>query len=578
MPIDCSSSCFFLSTRTHIYLHTCTHTQAFLADVTAALAAVSNAAVPTSPVDGVAGAARNTTEAAAGGVAGLLSSFTTQWAAFAPFAGVSLESWLASAATLQGALFLFDYLYRATHTARLLYGLVRPCAVDLPAVDLGPAAGAAGGLKGFDQVCRGAAAAFGRVQLALELLPFVYIQLLMLLAFVAFCVWVVVAVYVPTFERYADGCVFHTANDSLFSAQLSSLAFNFAATDGNSALAAGTQAYNARLAEYCSSYEGPSLSAYNSAVQAVAAANASLAADRARLGMLASCVNMTAADGMFARACCGPGRGYGGQAAGDAYASGVAAAGGLIALCTSARAGAAGATRCPADASSGRAYLPPGMYAQSPACAAAPPGALARYPLLDSRFRCQALPPCQTTCRGPDPALVHAVSKSCACMAEWLLNGNLLRAALAAAAYLLLNAARVLMVRGAPLLLWRALRPPADRHFAVRLVAREDGVVVSTAVAESTAGKSGGDGAVLPAVEGKVAYDASLGLVGDAERGRPETDAAAQALGTVIAGAVHAMLRRVACRGCLYLAAAAACVGLVGVLLFFSRQDVAYTP
>ena len=551
--------------------------------MSAALSSVSDATVPTGTAGVVLGAARNASVTAAGGLGYLLSSFTTQWAALAPFVGVSVESWLASLATLQGALFLFDYLYRAAHTARLLYGLVRPCEVDLPAVDLGPAVGAAGGSKGLDRVCRNAASALGRVQVALELLPFIYVQSLMLLAFVAFCVWVLVCVYVPVYERYVGGCVLHTNNDSLVSAQLSSLAFDFAATDGNSALAAGTQAYNARLAEYCSSYKGPSLAAYSGAVQAVAAANASLTADRAKLGMLTSCVNMTAADGMFALACCGSGHAYGGQAIVNAYARGVAVADGLAARCVGALAGAAGASRCPTEASSGRAYLPPGMYAQSPACAAGTTGLLARDSLLDSRFRCQALPPCETTCRGPDHALVHAVAKSCACMAEWLVNGNLLRAALAAAAYLLLNAARVLMVRGAPLLLWRALQPPAGRHFAVRLVAREDGEIVSAAVAESKTDHTGGagdkDGAVSPATDGKVPYDDDLGLVAprDTERGRPGADAS-NALGEVIARSVRAMFRGVARRGCLHMAAAAVCAGLVGVLLFYSRRDVAYAP
>ena len=141
-------------------------------------------------------AVQNASHAALNGGVDLISSFGVQWATLSPFSGFSLTGWLASIATLRGALFLFDYLFRAVHTVRLIHQFTKPSLVDLPVVDLGPSKKHSAG-EHFRQI---AWAGLVRCQTALQLLPFVYLQILMLLAFFAFCVWLITALYLPAYD------------------------------------------------------------------------------------------------------------------------------------------------------------------------------------------------------------------------------------------------------------------------------------------------------------------------------------------------------------------------------------------
>lgn len=88
------------------------------------------------------------------------------------FNGFQFASWLASLATLRGFLFLFDYLYRGIHTLRLIRKFVGKSAVHLPYVDL--RSNSLGGNSDW----------LTYLQYTAELLPYVYIQLLMLAGFI----------------------------------------------------------------------------------------------------------------------------------------------------------------------------------------------------------------------------------------------------------------------------------------------------------------------------------------------------------------------------------------------------------
>lgn len=554
---------------------TATSPQAFLTEMSSTLAAVG--AVPLSATLPPPTNAQNASRAAAGLGASLLSSFRTEWASLSPFAGFSLVGWLASLATLRGALFLFDYLFRAVHTVRLVYRFIKPSTTELPPVQLGPSK--ARGLGSGSRLCQSIARGCSQWQAALQLLPFIYIQLLAFVAFFAFCVWVVAAVYVPAYDRYVEGCVTHVANDSLFSAAAGSLSYNFAATNGNAALSSGMQEYNGRVVDCCSAQQLPSQRAYDQALQAMATINCSRQADWAQVQLLSGCVNFATMDALFGYACCDPSDGtYGSQKytsvwPGTADSGAVSQLAKLCASVPSAAAAAAGTTkpRCPVDSVSGLPYPPPGMTLHQSTCGPSR-SPLRALSLVDSRFSCRALPTCQVTCRGPDAALVHAVSKSCTCMSEWLVHGNVFGALVAVCVYLFLNASRVLIMKGVTLLCWRSLCPQTENEFVVHLLANDKGEITS---AEGATGPSEDETDQPHRMKDDfdISPDSNITELG----GLPNLSADRSERGQ-IARAVEAMLRGVLWKGRLFIVVGITCNAVWIAILLLARKNIAYSP
>ena len=523
---------------------------------------------------------QNASIAAMNGGADLLSSFGVQWATLSPFAGFSLTGWLASIATLRGALFLFDYLFRAVHTVRLIHQFAKPSLVDLPPVDLGPSKKRSAG-EHFRQIVW---TSLTRCQTAIQLLPFVYVQILMLLAFLAICVWLITALYVPAYDLYAAGCVHHAANDSLLSAQVTAFAFNYAATDGNAALASGMQDYNARVADYCASNGEPSVQAYDSSTQAMINVNQSRQANWNQFQLLSSCVNLTAVDAWFASACCGSTQGLYGS---TTYAMP------LKTLCASATARKTQTTKnCPVDTNSGLPYLPPGLYLQTvPTYTNAASVPLDGSQLVDSRFQCQTLPTCQVTCLSPDLTVIHAVMKSCSCMGEWMVHGDIFNAALALCVYFVLNVSRILIMRGMVRMFWRSLCPEKNQEFDVRLVALANGKIVSACmglqeedVSDANTDDKQPDGAKYQTHLKNEQHDNKKDNKKD-KCGDTDVDTEAcivehevQTTHSAIAGAITTMLKRVMWTGRMYVVFGFACNALWITFLIYARKNIAYNP
>jgi hypothetical protein len=109
-----------------------------------------------------------------------LSSFTTSWAAFSAThldLGFIIESLLG----LQGVLFLFDYIYRTFQTARLISKFWRCGVVALPKIDLRTR-------KAEFQSSR----VLTKIGYVLHILPFVYMQLLLVALFIVLITWSIV--------------------------------------------------------------------------------------------------------------------------------------------------------------------------------------------------------------------------------------------------------------------------------------------------------------------------------------------------------------------------------------------------
>lgn len=74
-----------------------------------------------------------------------------------------------------------------------------------------------------------------------------------------------------------------------------------------------------------------------------------------------------------------------------------------------------------------------------------------------STFDCTVLPVCEISCGGPDTHIVNSASKSCSCMGEWLFNSQIFQTVVAVCVYVILNISRVLICRGAVMILWQSL-------------------------------------------------------------------------------------------------------------------------
>ena len=241
---------------------------------------------------------------------GSLSGYTFSYASFSS-SHVNLAILLESFLTLQGVLYLFDYVYRTLQTVKLIATFWGKGVVSLPVTDLRPKKPEIG-TKWFKYI-----------SYFLKLWPFFSLQILLIAIFVVVVVWGVagenaylsdsvvlcsggtkscihllqhtsqcychcsqssflpgvpnLAVFVPEYHSYVGTCVHHTANNTYLSRNLDSLAFNYASSDGNSAVARGISRYNALSSEYCSANAAGSLQVYTTLLNQLYSHNQTLA-------------------------------------------------------------------------------------------------------------------------------------------------------------------------------------------------------------------------------------------------------------------------------------------------------------
>lgn len=93
------------------------------------------------------------------------------------FGGVDVSALLASMLTIQGLFYLFDYLYRIFQTVRLVSKFWDRGVVHLPEADI------RSGKAAFDW------SVLNYVSYSLQILPFVWLQLLMTVFFFVFIAW-----------------------------------------------------------------------------------------------------------------------------------------------------------------------------------------------------------------------------------------------------------------------------------------------------------------------------------------------------------------------------------------------------
>jgi len=191
--------------------------------------------------------AMNASTSAAGQI---LSEFHVSWSSFS-VSGLMLDEWMASLLTLQGLLYLFDYAYRGLQTVKTIRKYWSNSVGTLPAVDLR--------VKGSEQ-----SSGLSYTQVFLEALPYVWLQFLLILTFLVLASWSLAIIYLQSYSNYSAMCVQASSNSTFLSRSLESLAYNYAALDGNSKVSVGISAYNTRASGPCVGKEAESQQVFDS--------------------------------------------------------------------------------------------------------------------------------------------------------------------------------------------------------------------------------------------------------------------------------------------------------------------------
>lgn len=165
---------------------------------------------------------------------------------------------LQSFLTLQGILFLFDYIYRGVQSWKLISRFWSRGLIKLP------------GLKEVDQeddtfgtIFSGTTKCVKSLNIFFYLLPVIWVQVLVLLCVVIAAIWIFagihsivllvdwnnghfryVALLVPEYTMYSRTCVHGVSNSTFISRNMVALAINTASISGQSRLEAGLMAYN----------------------------------------------------------------------------------------------------------------------------------------------------------------------------------------------------------------------------------------------------------------------------------------------------------------------------------------------
>lgn len=177
------------------------------------------------------------------------SDYIASWVDYS-YADLDFMSLLQSLLTLQGVLFLFDYIYRSYQTLRLVSKFWSRGVVKLPKIDTR--------MKKPEINQK----AFIMTEWFFQLLPFFGLQILIIVLFVTAVVWIISGILIPEYNGYIAACVDHTAESTYISRNLYSFAYNYAAMDGNANIAQGLSEYDLRVSEYCTSTSALSAERY----------------------------------------------------------------------------------------------------------------------------------------------------------------------------------------------------------------------------------------------------------------------------------------------------------------------------
>lgn len=371
----------------------------------------------------------------------LISAFSTYWTSF-EYGSLDTSSLMQQLLTLQGILFLFDYLYRGVQSAKLIARFWSRGAVKLPIIKIRSASNTQP--HAFDHNGN----YLRWCSYFLKALPFIWIQLLMIICFAVVVIWSISAVFIPEYYSYCHACVHRTTNSTFISRTMASAAINYAALEGNGKISANMLAYNGKSQADCASYALQSRTTYLDLLSEMLQTNATYASSMNTANIIESSVNITVFDAMTTSACsslnaCPTALQYSttvklgdslGYASSTSYASYTSSS---------------SASRGYCDASNllynpnmvGDAFSSNGMTTTILGSKSPISGAI-MMTNPKAVFDCANLPVCRVTCDGPNEEVLTIATKHCSCMLEWFWNGHMLQLVLAVLIFMLLNLSR----------------------------------------------------------------------------------------------------------------------------------------
>eukprot|EP01033_Poteriospumella_lacustris_P011593 gene11593-8263_t len=346
--------------------------------------------------------------------------------------------------TLQGILFLFDYLYRGVQSLRLFIRFWSRSVVKLPTI------------KAIEEeesaLFNTMSSSVQCLHLFFRLLPLIWVQVLILLAMVVVTIFVISALIVPEYRSYCRACVHHSTNETFLTELTNSAAFNLAAAHGNTRWSTGIAYYNSQSVAACAQGLATTQKSYLQSLDSLRSLNHSYAAyvDASRL--LLTCIDMPLLDAQISSSCC------------------------VKSDCT--QRNTSTSSRCPAYLQTLSAHSiiteelwqanqcrPEFIFYTNASKAYRTENAVEwsngwGQQMQSAMFDCTAIPQCHLTCDGPNEVLLQRRSKDCMCRMEWFWNAHLLQGVLVVVIFLLLNISRDLCFSGLLRVWWARFLPP----------------------------------------------------------------------------------------------------------------------
>eukprot|EP00004_Rigifila_ramosa_P024427 TRINITY_DN707_c0_g1_i1.p1 TRINITY_DN707_c0_g1~~TRINITY_DN707_c0_g1_i1.p1 ORF type:complete len:890 (-),score=225.78 TRINITY_DN707_c0_g1_i1:56-2641(-) len=282
-----------------------------------------------------------------------------------------------------------DYVFRAVQTVRYIIIYWGKSAVGLDPVDVRKT-------KTKAQSDRAA------VRLA-RIVSSPMVPVFLWLLFACIILSAVLAVYLPAYQSYINGCVKSSKGD-LVTKNLYAISYNYASNDGNAIISAGLQQHDSDRSKACGAYQQQTTTQQNNDIFNLQSTNTLMTSSAQKMHLLQKCLNFSAADEFQFQ---------------------------LMSLPT-----------------------PSSQMANALECDAviATPDQLA-----DGIFDCSVLPACNVTCTGPNQLAIEAVTRTAGCNGEWWFHAKFLRFLGALFIYVCMNVSRMFAVTGACHMYWRQL-------------------------------------------------------------------------------------------------------------------------
>jgi len=340
---------------------------------------------------------------------------------------VEFDVWMLSLTHLANLLIIFDYVYRAYRSIYIFARFWSRSGLQIPDVDM--------------RVDRDNAKTLfqSNTQLLFQFITSPLVWGAIFLGFFGMFVVYVCQIYIPIYNTYVDGCVRGTTNGTFLTSNLYSIAYNYAAEDGNEDYFNGIEDYNVGKTDVCAAYATSTQEQQNEDQLFLNSLTTSQRNTRDDMYLMAQCIDTTTMDDLFLKACCG-------QSPYDACS----AYGNDDEWFNS-------TWICPKDEYTGVPFDPPSTYMAVEACQQ--PADWGEWELRDAVFYCADIPDCALTCSGPSKEILRTVTEQCGCMVEWLVHSSWFKFTIAACIYLLMNASRIMLNRALCKVFWQYLSP-----------------------------------------------------------------------------------------------------------------------